>query len=276
MPSAKVARPFIVDVAIPGGRDQDGLALFALANDGNWTFATKATASGAYRVSTNQPTHFAVLKDAAPPAITVATVLDATRPLSSEQPEITGTVSDGTGVVATSVVAILDGAELPMTHVSGNGPQVAFRFVPGFPLVSGEHTFAVRARDVTGNETVSPTQTFAVQAPLKIMEVQTFPNPARRFAKIRVAVNRRDLNSDLVNVKIYDVSGAQVCTLADLNPVLERTATSQRYVYDIPWDLTNGDGEAVANGVYLLRIKLSDPLDPEKSTKVTHKVAVLR
>jgi hypothetical protein len=117
---------------------------------------------------------------------------------------------------------------------------------------------------------------FEVVVPLKITQIIQYPNPARTRAYIRISANRGDIGTDLVKVKIYDVSGDKIRTVYGIRGVNERWGINARYLYDIPWDLCDSRGRKVANGVYFARIEVRDPDNPAKKVKETFKLAVLR
>ncbi len=144
------------------------------------------------------------------------------------------------------------------------------------PLNGGRHTLTLEAADRCGNQARLADIRFAVAVPLQISEIVPFPNPASRRMVLRITANRNDIAEGLVEVHLYDTAGHKIRTLSGVRPVREAWGASTRFLYDVPWDLTNEDGEDVANGVYIARIVLTDPDNAERRIRQTHKIAVLR
>jgi flagellar hook assembly protein FlgD len=86
---------------------------------------------------------------------------------------------------------------------------------------------------------------------------------------IRFVTNRSDITEDNVKIRIYDVAGHRVRTI-DTPP--RKIGTT----YDFRWDMLNGKGKRVANGVYFAKVEIRDPNNPAIKFKTTLKLAVLR
>ena len=104
-----------------------------------------------------------------------------------------------------------------------------------------------------------------------IEDVSSYPNPAKNYSKIRFKVSGNQINADEVSVKIYDVAGHLV---ADGSNIDMRGAKAN--VYEARWDLRNKKGKRVANGAYIAKIEVRDPINWGKKAKYTLKIAVLK
>ena len=132
----------------------------------------------------------------------------------------------------------------------------------------------IQILDKAGNKLITPAIRFKVQPPLVIYQVIQYPNPARRRVALRISSSRTDIDWGELEVKIYDVAGHKV---ADSNNLTLRSGSAGgRNTQDVMWDLRTTGGRAVANGVYIAKITIRDPMNWSKKTKYIHKIAVLR
>jgi len=215
---------------------------------------------------------YAALRDTVAPRLVFPNPPDPTQPMRNVRPRIEGRLSDnGSGIATDSVALLIDG--VPGLGLADLRPDGLLVLQPREALGEGLHTFQVRVADRAGNVTEGPRLQVLVKPPLALAEIVNFPNPARHRTVIRISGNRSDLAAGGLSVRILDTAGHTVRWLDTLAPA---TAMGSRFVLDLPWDLTNEDGERVANGVYLARVELLDPDDPTRKTRQTRKIAVLR
>ncbi len=254
--------------------DSAGLGIFRYDDERGWIFLASTLKEGALHTPITQGGLYAVLRDRLAPRLVLTTEIDPDHPFRTTRPEFAGRLEEaGSGLDATGLVARLDdGPPQPVTVL----PDGTFRFAPVAALTGGRHTLTLEARDRAGNLGQLADIRFAVAVPLSIGEISAYPNPATRRAVLRISANRDDIAEGLVEVKLYDAAGHKVRTLTGVRPVREAWGASSRFLYDIPWDLTNEDGDRVANGLYIAKIVLTDPDNPERRIRQTHKIAVLR
>ncbi len=251
-----------------------GVALFQQNDQGTWEFVSVDIKGGWIVGRVSKPGLFALLKDELAPRISLKTEIDPLTPFDTARPVIEGTIlENGSGLKEGACTAIIDGGEAQTVTVGSDG---RFSFQPMESLTGGEHVLVFQAQDRVGNRGTSSDIRFQIKVALSIGEIVNYPNPAKEKSTLRISANRADISADMIEVKIYDVAGHAVRELSGINPVREAFGTTARFLYDIPWDLRNEDGERVANGVYFARIRLSDPDDPSRTVKKTHKIAVLR
>ncbi|GAB1352973.1 hypothetical protein MASR1M12_17060 [Erysipelotrichia bacterium] len=252
-----------------------GLALFNQSGN-SWKFVTAATnGDGAFTARLNSSQIMAVMRDLAAPRINMAADLDFSEPVRTARPEFRGQIEEyGAGLDPESLFATIDNGTTQPVSVDSAGN---FIFKPLSPLTNGDHELVINASDRTGNRSQSAAIRFQVALPLQIGQIMQYPNPARNRGFIRISANSKDLTDDLVTIKIYDTAGHKVTSLGAVRAVKEDFAAGgSRYLYDIAWDLRNEAGKAVANGVYIARIEVRDPLNPAIKVKKTCKLAVLR
>ena len=96
-----------------------------------------------------------------------------------------------------------------------------------------------------------------------------YPNPARNYSRIRYSLTQ-PADTQVVNLKLYDVSGHKVRTLQQVAGSTVFTDNGNTF----NWDLLDGRGRSVANGVYLFRIKATSSTGSSDSYK--GKIAVIR
>ena len=274
-PAANLIGPMGLTLTVPEDASGTGnMGLFLRADDSQWTFLKAVGSQPKVQVGMRVPGMYSLLRDILPPRLALKEGVDLSEPFHSAQPIIHGlVVEEGAGLEPGSLEASVDngpGQPIP------TGADGSFAFKPMGRLTGGTHDIVFSARDQVGNVGFSERFQIQVVVPLEIEQIIQYPNPARTRTQIRISANRRDLNEDLVEVKIYDVAGHKVRTLSGVRPVREQWGVFDRFLYDIRWDLTNEDGRAVANGVYLAKITVQDPDNPDQKTRRTHKLAVLR
>ena len=81
---------------------------------------------------------------------------------------------------------------------------------------------------------------------------QNHPNPFNPTTIIKYNTN----GSELINIKIYDILGNEVCNLVDGF----ETAGNK----SVQWNATNNQGEPVSAGVYLYKIQAGNFVDTKK------------
>ncbi|MDD3148409.1 MAG: Ig-like domain-containing protein, partial [Candidatus Riflebacteria bacterium] len=271
----KVDKGFSVYFAAPVATSSEGLGLFNLSGN-TWKFITSdLNQAMAYSARLTSSQMLAVMRDVVAPTVALDKKIDLDEPFRVSRPEFSGEIKEaGSGLAAQEVVAHIDGGLAQPVIVDGLG---RFSFKPFAELTTGDHELVIKAADKTGNKSQTAAMRFQVQLPLQIGQIMQYPNPASRRGYIRISANSGALNDDLVSIKIYDTAGHKVTTLSNVKAVKENFgAGSSRFLYDILWDLRNDAGKQVANGVYLARIEVRDPINPANKVKKTCKLAVLR
>ncbi|MBF0546780.1 MAG: hypothetical protein HQM08_20235 [Candidatus Riflebacteria bacterium] len=267
-------KPFTVSISISEAKSLKGLGIFALDTSSNWQWINSSTSGHKLTFRAITAGVYSIMKDFVAPSIVVTTKIPDFETISTDRPKFSGVVSDsGSGIAPETLKAVIDGVENPITDYSGNG---SFTFIPQSPLLGGKHELAFKVSDNTGNTTVSPALRFEIKTALRISEVSAFPNPAKEKSIMRICGNRSDLSNLDNEIRIYDVAGHVVRTLDLISPVRENFGLSARFIYEIPWDLRNEDGKKVANGIYIAKIKISDPDNTGNQVKKTQKIVVLR
>ncbi|HNW35538.1 MAG TPA: Ig-like domain-containing protein, partial [Candidatus Ozemobacteraceae bacterium] len=271
VPTDQLAGAYSISMALPGGALPTGAGLYQAGDSGKWSSITGAVKDGRILASVTSAGTFALLRDVLAPRVNMLTKIEEKTTFRSERPTFEWSVlEEGSGITEDGVKVLIDGTE-SAGQVTLEAGRAAF--TPLDRLVDGNHTIVLKAKDHAGNERVMPVVRFAVSPALQVFEIIQFPNPARSRATMRVATNREDVDPDDVTVEIFDISGERVKCHDGLS-FMKRFDGSRR-VLDMVWDLTSDAGRRVANGIYLAKIKLRDP-DSGKTTKVTHKIAVLR
>ncbi len=129
-------------------------------------------------------------------------------------------------------------------------------------LLPGEQNVTLKITDNAGNQVSASLRAAAGDADSIIVE--SFPNPAtmRCFFRLSLAAPTA-FNS--ATVKIFDTAGTEIRTLP-LQPISAKALQAE-------WDLKNGHGKQVANGVYFYKARFADS-NGARSKK--GKISVLR
>ena len=271
IPTDRLTGSYKVSMALPGGVLPAGSGLYKASDDGKWEAVVAVVKNGRIDASVSSAGTFALLRDTMAPRASLLTKVEEGTAFRSERPTFEWSiVEEGSGITDAGVKVFIDEVETSGRVTLDAGKA---SFTPLDRLMDGDHTIVLKAKDIAGNERVTPAIRFQVQPALQVFEIVQYPNPARSRATLRVATNRNDIDTDDLEVVIYDISGDRVAGEGELSVVKRFDGT--RRVLDMAWDLRNRDGRTVGNGVYIAKIKLRDP-DTGKTTKVTHKIAVLR
>jgi len=168
-------------------------------------------------------------------------------------------VSDfGSGINEQATRAKYGQTDLPVRLSDG------YLWVHAAGISDGEKEILVEAADNAGNKAQASVRGLVVGA-TSLVQISTYPNPARNFANIRAAFTGPAAATAEASVKILDVSGHKVAEM----PLANLGGGD----YEVRWDLTNSKGKGVANGVYYAEIRASLS---GVSTKERRKIAVLR
>lgn len=124
--------------------------------------------------------------------------------------------------------------------------------------------------DMLNNSVKKQVSASAITAGMGIKSFISWPNPASVTANLRVESDM-SVNMDHLKIKIYDISGNRVKDIPGLD-FIAQTVSAGYARYEFPWDLTNSDGQSVANGTYICRmIYTATP-----SKEIIFKITVLR
>ena len=96
---------------------------------------------------------------------------------------------------------------------------------------------------------------------LTLTEVYNYPNPANNTTTIHFYLGAEAL----VTIRIYTISGELVWK--------KEQSYDTQGVQEVPWNLTNTQGEKLASGVYILYLKAANSA---KTVIKTNKIAVIR
>ena len=168
-------------------------------------------------------------------------------------------VSDfGSGINEQAIKAKYGQTDLPVRMSDG------YLWVHAVGVEDGEKEIFVEAVDNAGNIGQASVRGLVVGA-TSLVQINTYPNPARNFSNIRVSFAGPAAATAEASVKIFDVSGHKVSEM----PLANLGAGD----YEVRWDLTNSKGKGVANGLYYAEVRASLS---GVSTKERRKIAVLR
>jgi FlgD Ig-like domain len=123
--------------------------------------------------------------------------------------------------------------------------EMTVRFRPA--LDKGEHQLGLSVKDRSGNffDSTEHVITFSVDPQLKVEELFNYPNP---FATQTYFAFKLTQVPEELQIKIYTVAGRLIKAIK---------LTSAELVFGfnkIYWDGRDGDGDDIANGVYLYRL----------------------
>ena len=181
---------------------------------------------------------------------------------------------NGAGIDENNVKIQIDGRNIKVKPASVEriaGGEVKMYFNAASLKESGV-SFAKTSRisfeisDNSGNMVKSPEINYQAAPVTGIYQsIIARPNPARVFCGVQYLLTQ---NASEVQFKIYDSAVNLVYSAGD-NPV---NASNTPHV--VRWNLTNDDGERVANGVYHYKLKIS--LNSGETVEKTGKIAVIK
>lgn len=145
----------------------------------------------------------------------------------------------------------------------GKSGEINYNFIN---LETGDYHLRVQAWDVFNNFSAEETYFSVVSGDdLVIRDVFNYPNP---FTSFTTFTFQQNLNSLIdVEVKIYTLAGRQV-------KIINQNSINDKFVR-IDWDGRDNDGDLIANGAYLYKLKVSS-IDGQFSKSVLGKLAVIR
>ncbi|HXF48553.1 MAG TPA: type IX secretion system sortase PorU [Verrucomicrobiae bacterium] len=134
--------------------------------------------------------------------------------------------------------------------------------VPELP--AGPHTLRIKAWDGANNSAVleMPLEVVAAEK-LKLAGVLNYPNPMKDMTNFCYTLSAA---ADEVVVEIFSLAGRAIRTIRS-------TATRAGYNFDTTWDGRDNDGDRVASGVYIYKIRARQA---SKETEEFGKLVVMR
>ena len=181
--------------------------------------------------------------------------------LEDPLPTFEGSFSDfGSGLASTGIALMIDGIPQPDVIMTDNG-NLSYQVKK--PLSKGAHRVSIEVSDKAGN-TLRNDFTVTAPGPFGLDELQAYPNPA--VGNMVFFTYNLQQRADDIALKIYDSAGHKV-TGFDTG---DFTALASG---KIRWDLTNGDGDRVANGIYFYKFEAKRN---GRTLKTRGKLAVMR
>jgi hypothetical protein len=177
----------------------------------------------------------------------------------------------GSGIDLSSVKFTFDGKAVPYSY---DEALSRLTWIPEKDVQPGNHEILVTASDLSSNagntvqsNLIGPEKFGFAEPPLP------YPNPARSYSKIRYSLTQASA-TQAVTIKIYDVSGRKIRTIQE-----DASSANGGLGFDdsdnnMEWDLRDGRGRTVSNGVYVFRVKVNSSTG--SSDTYDGKIAVLR
>ncbi|MCF6297705.1 MAG: C25 family cysteine peptidase [Flavobacteriaceae bacterium] len=131
-------------------------------------------------------------------------------------------------------------------------------------LDDGQHYLKVTSNHLLIDDNFGIDKLFTVSNELKALDIYNFPNPASEVTDFTFRLAKVPEELD---IKIYTVAGRLIKTFELQSYDLKAD------INKLHWDLTDQDGDKIANGVYLYKIILRDQ---DKVEHYTQKLAVVR
>ena len=222
-------------------------------DNGNWIRVGEETTSGStISVAVELPGTFALLShsDARPPALDLTFdhqgFVDGD--YISDTPTISARIEDANGIDSRPEHVILtkNGENVPQDEYAiaaspTNNNLLLITYTP--VLEPGEYRIRLQAQDANGN--ISDTErTATVAGEFEIKNIANFPNPFVPGSGTYFAYYLTE-SADEVSLKIYTITGRRIIAI----DTLDASVSFNEFHYD-GYD---GDGEPLANGVYLYK-----------------------
>jgi hypothetical protein len=185
-----------------------------------------------------------------------------------------GLPPDGPGLVSQYRRVPFSGPALafdPAGDDEENEAQVLYE--PDLPTEDATYTLKVEATDAQGNEAEPYTVTFRVQQEQVIEDLYPYPNPMSDHTRFAFRIRGGNTRPTDFQLRIYTVSGRLVREFdgTDVNDGAGLRPTGWNF---LRWNGRDEDGDRVATGVYLYRVRM----DGENGTFEgdVEKIAVIR
>jgi len=150
--------------------------------------------------------------------------------------------------------------------VNNGNHRASFYYKPLTPLGDGAHEMRVYAADASGNGDTTDFIAFNVESKMRLRNVVNWPNPFARSTTFTFMVSGESSPAD-GEIAVFTVSGRRIRTIplssADLSVGFNA----------VEWDGLDADGDRLANGVYLYRVRVSDG---STTLETIEKLAVVR
>lgn len=130
----------------------------------------------------------------------------------------------------------------------------------------GEHELRICATDAAGNRTRLVVRLRVVPRHLELSDVLPFPNPADRQVQIFLHLNQEAE----VCLTMYTLTGRRVWQWKGFVPA------GEAQIPEVPWDLSDQDGDPVANGIYLFRVEARAVWGGRRPVSTIGKIAIAR
>jgi hypothetical protein len=113
-------------------------------------------------------------------------------------------------------------------------------------LSPGPHILEIKAWDNANNSTVKKCEIQVVfLADFKITELMNYPNPFKEFTNFSYQLSQE---AERVEIKIYTLSGKLIKSI-------DFASNLAGYNYNTIWDGKDQEGDEVANGVYIYKVR---------------------
>ena len=146
------------------------------------------------------------------------------------------------------------------------------------PQPPGPHTLTVKAWDVVNNSTeASLDYIVAASERLELRNVYNYPNPMHEHTRFVFDHNQAPGTPAEVNIRIYTLTGRPVRTFDEVE-ALPSGLLNGGPVQAVTWDGRDDDGERLASGVYLYKVRVEverDDGEREVAERV-EKIALIR
>jgi len=144
--------------------------------------------------------------------------------------------------------------------------RASFFYQPPVPLAEGQHEVRIFTRDASGNLDTTDFITFYVDGTFRLRNVVNWPNPFPRTTTFTFLLSgeRPPVEGEIA---IYTVAGRRIKAI----PL--RAGQLTIGFNRVEWDGLDADGDRLANGTYLYRLRVSDG---ENTTETIEKLVVLR
>ena len=151
--------------------------------------------------------------------------------------------------------------------------QAEILYEPDLPAEDATYTLKVEATDAQGNEAEPHTVTFRVQQEQVIEDLYPYPNPMSDHTRFAFRIRGGDTRPRDFQLRIYTVSGRLVREF-DGTAVNDGAGLRPTGWNFLTWNGRDEDGDRVATGVYLYRVRM----DGENGTFEgdVEKIAVIR
>ena len=145
-------------------------------------------------------------------------------------------------------------------------------------LAPGEHTLTLTAWDALNNPSTAEVRVVVVEEELAVTNLFPYPNPTVGPTRFGFNHNQSAGTPARAQLRVYTVAGRPVRTIDGADALPGGSLPGRDVPVMIDWDGLDDDGDRLATGVYLFRLRLEvdDPAGGARAVERVERLAIIR